>query len=197
MRHIGIDFDNTIVCYDDVFYKVAVEQKLIPENTPNNKTQIRNFLRSANREDEWTQLQGYVYGKKMDFANAFPGVDRFFEKCRNDGIKISIISHKTKHPFLGPQYDLHAAAKEWLFMQPFFQGQIDVYFELSLREKLERISRAGCGLFIDDLPELLSEPAFPSKVLKVLFDPIRQYRESRQWMTLRSWDQGFSILNSP
>ena len=31
---IGIDFDNTIVSYDVLFYKVALEQGVIPSNWP-------------------------------------------------------------------------------------------------------------------------------------------------------------------
>jgi hypothetical protein len=47
-----------------------------------------------------------------------------------------------------------------------------VYFELSQREKLDRIARQGCEWFIDDLPELLTRPDFPAGVrTRILFDP--------------------------
>ena len=43
--HIGIDFDNTIVCYDKVFHKVAIEKGLIPEDIPPSKNNVRDHLR--------------------------------------------------------------------------------------------------------------------------------------------------------
>ena len=44
---IGIDFDNTIVCYDDVFARVAVELGLVPPKVATSKTAIRDHLRAA------------------------------------------------------------------------------------------------------------------------------------------------------
>ena len=41
MKKIGIDFDNTIVVYNNLFYKIAL--KLIPAELPKNKTIIRDF----------------------------------------------------------------------------------------------------------------------------------------------------------
>ena len=63
---LGIDFDNTIVGYDQLFHRVAVERRLIPANLPPRKNDVRDFLRSQGREDDWTMLQGYVYGPRMD-----------------------------------------------------------------------------------------------------------------------------------
>ena len=193
-QHICIDFVNTIVCYDDVFYKAALEKNLIPASVPPNKTSVRDFFRTSQQENEWTKLQGYIYGSRMDLAHPFPGIDEFFCYCNLHRIKISIISHKTKHPYLGPAYDLHTAAYNWIASQPFFHSQIDIYFELTLEKKLERIAQTQCVLFIDDLPELLNAPAFPSNVRKILFDPINQHLPNKTWTTLVSWKQGSSIL---
>ena len=194
MLHIGIDFDHTIVCYDGVFYKAALEQNLIPASLSPHKTHVRDYFRSIQREEEWTRLQGYVYGCRMELAKPYPGISSFFENCLNDGIKISIISHKTKYPYLGPKYDLHWAARNWLENQSFFNPKLDVYFELTLAQKLQRILAAECDLFVDDLPELLNEPAFPSKVHKILFDPANLHPINKAWTTLTSWEEGLSIL---
>ena len=51
-QRIGIDFDNTIVCYDDVFHEVAREQGLIPNDLPANKGAVRDHLRAIGREDD-------------------------------------------------------------------------------------------------------------------------------------------------
>ena len=108
--HIGVDFDNTIVCYDALFHKVARERNLIPAGVPVNKSDVRNHLRRAGNEAAWTEVQGYVYGARMSEAAPYPGVREFFRACRHAGVRVSIISHKTKHPYLGEKYDLHEAA---------------------------------------------------------------------------------------
>ena len=192
--HIGIDFDNTIVCYDDVFFRAALEKKLIPDTLSQSKTQIRDYFRAHQREDEWTELQGYVYGARMDLARPFPGVDAFFHFCRKEEIKLSIISHKTRHPYLGPKYDLHAAAKNWLKKQSFFHPGVTPFFELTLPEKLKRIGKEQCDFFIDDLPELLNESQFPSNVTKILFDPGNLHPTNPNWLKITSWNQVLSIL---
>src|SRR5262249_32927807 len=107
---VGVDFDNTIVCYDNLFHSAARERNLIPSDIPRNKTAIRDFLRKNGQEDQWTELQGYVYGDGMRDAEAFHGVAAFFTECKAAGIVTYIISHKTRYPFLGPKYDLHESS---------------------------------------------------------------------------------------
>ena len=182
---IGVDFDNTIVSYEGVFHKVALEKGLIPSEIPSSKGAIRNYLRSVGKEADWTELQGYVYGARMDLALPYLGVDAFFTLCAKKKIPVFIISHKTKHPFLGPSYDLHGAAQEWLQKQPF--SHCPAFFELTLQAKLQRISQQECTIFIDDLPELLQEPSFPKQVQKILFDPHRLYSSSTAYEYMTSW----------
>jgi hypothetical protein len=190
---IGVDFDNTIVCYDQVFHQVALERKLIPASTPVNKGAVRDCLRRAGREDDWTEIQGCVYGERMGDAQAFPGVMDFFGRMVAARIPICIISHKTKHPYLGPRYDLHAAALGWLEQNGFFDparigiSRNEVYFELTLAEKLARITRARCTHFIDDLPELLAENEFPNRVRPMLFDPADAHSHVVQFRRVNSW----------
>jgi hypothetical protein len=189
---IGVDFDNTIVCYDGLFHRVALEQKLIPADLPVNKSDVRNHLRQTGREPLWTEMQGYVYGARMSEAAPFPGVIEFFQQCRRAGIQVCIISHKTRHPFLGEKYDLHQAAQRWLEQQGFFDpariglARDEVFFELTKEAKLQRIGQTGCNVFIDDLPELLSEPSFP-KIDRILFDPANLYAAEKQFIRARSW----------
>src|SRR6266404_4002307 len=79
---IGVDFDNTIVCYDEVFHHAAVKQGLVPAETPVVKDAVRDYLRRSGQEDLWTELQGFVYGACMAGAAPFPGVLDFFACCR-------------------------------------------------------------------------------------------------------------------
>ena len=191
---IGVDFDNTIVCYDELFYKVALERMLIPANLSANKTAIRNYLRRIGQEDKWTEMQGYVYGFRMiTEAEAFPGVHDFFVFCQRHGFPVRIISHKTRYPYRGEPYDLHQAAREWLVYHG-FDHSIDLlskYFfaELTKAEKLQRIQNLGCTYFIDDLPEFLTDANFPADVQRILFDPANEYGDFRDGIRVSSWTQ--------
>lgn len=182
---IGIDFDNTIACYEGVFYQAAIEKGLIPPHIHSTKSAVRDYLRAVGKEPDWTELQGYVYGARMDLARPYPGVEEFFDRCRKLQIPLFIISHKTKTPYLGPPYDLHESARRWLLDQPF--DSPPAYFELTLAEKLARIEALQCTLFIDDLPELLLEPAFPTGVKKILFDPHQTYADHPSYFHAASW----------
>ena len=191
---IGVDFDNTMVCYDALFHRMARERGLVPADLPVNKSDVRNHLRRIGREDEWTEMQGYVYGARMAEATPYPGVLEFFVACRRAGIPTCIISHKTRHPFLGERYDLHLAALQWLEQQGFFDPAIiglsrsQVFLELTKQAKIERVALCGCTTFIDDLPEILGEPAFP-KIERILFDPNGLYPSEKRFFRARSWTE--------
>ena len=190
---IGADFDNTIVCYDQVFHQVALEQGLIPSEVPVSKGEVRDYLRQCGREDNWTELQGYVYGVRMQDATPFPGVLECLARFVKHGITVCIISHKTRYPYMGPRYDLHQAAQQWLEQQGFFDAARiglspdRVFFELTKQEKLERIAKVGCTHFIDDLPEFLVEPGFPAGVERILFDPNGNHPTGHRFQRITSW----------
>lgn len=172
---IGVDFDNTIACYDRVFPQSALDRGLVPASIAHTKHTVREHLRSVGNEPAWTELQGAVYGPLMKDATPFPGVLTFFARCVKVGVPIAIVSHRTRTPFLGPPYDLHAAAKGWLELVG-FHGDIGlspdrVFFEATKAEKLARIAALECTHFVDDLPEILGDPAFPPGVERFLFDP--------------------------
>ncbi len=190
---VGVDFDNTIVCYDQLFYRVAVERGLLLPQVPVSKGKVRDYLRQCGREDAWTELQGYVYGARMHEAYPFPGVLEFFRRCKEQALTVCIISHKTRLPFQGPIYDLHQAAHSWLESQGFYDpsgiGLLphQVYFELTKQEKLARIVQVGCSHFIDDLPEFLAEPEFPAGVKRILFDPNADHSADNLFDRASSW----------
>lgn len=173
---IGIDFDNTIVSYDALFHKVAVEQAAAPPDCARTKLAVRNHLRAIGKEDLWTEMQGYVYGARMSEAEAYPGAIEFFEWASASGIAIFIVSHKTLHPFIGPKYDLHQAARNWIASHLVGPSGVllppdRVFFELTKEAKLNRADELQCDWFIDDLPEILCAPKFPERASKILFDP--------------------------
>ena len=194
MMHIGIDFDNTIVSYDTLFHKVAVEQGMIPAQTPPTKLAVRDHLRTTGKEEVWTEMQGYVYGARVDEAEAYPGVLDFMRWARGRSLDISIVSHKTRHPFIGPKYELHQAARSWIETHFVDDGKPlvppgNVYFELTKDDKLRRISAAGCDWFIDDLPEILLAEAFPGSAKPILFDPETHHAGEKTLTHMTTWDE--------
>lgn len=192
---IGLDFDNTIVNYDKVFYDVALEWEIIPKHVPANKLAVRNFLREAGNEDRWTEMQGYVYGARMDGALLYPGLIDFVQQVKKVGRSLVIISHKTAYPFLGPKYDLHAAARHWIEKNVCLEGNSffnaeNIFFEPTKEKKLERIAQLKCDVFVDDLPEIISSPNFPGSASAILFDPDRvhtSFANLRGAHILSSW----------
>jgi hypothetical protein len=197
---IGVDFDNTIVCYDEVFGRIAVEQGLVPPEAATSKTAIRDHLRAAGAEDRWTELQGVIYGPRMMDAPPFPGVFEFFSACRAAGLPVAIISHRTRFPYLGERHDLHAAARDWLARHGFHDSAgiglpIErVFFEETKEAKLLRIGEVNCTHFIDDLPELLAHPLFPRHVRRILFDPHGQHGSPAGITSAASWPHISSLL---
>ena len=190
---VGVDFDNTIVRCDELFHRAAVELGLILTAVAVSKAEVRQQLRESGREDAWTELQGYVYGVLIRDAPLFSGVREFFVRCRERGVGVCIISHKTRHPVLGRAYDLHRAAHEWLERQGFYAARgiglarARVFFEPTKRDKLQRIARVACSHFVDDLPEFLTEPEFPRGVERILFDPNDEYRDDGHFQRVTSW----------
>lgn len=178
---IGIDFDNTIACYDGVFHAAALERGLIPKDLARDKNSVRDYLNGSGRKDDFTALQGYVYGARMDLVSPFPGFAEFIGVAQGAGHELFVVSHKTRHPILGPRHDMHAAARAFLGDHGLIgegAARIDprrVFFELSKEEKVARAAELGVGMFIDDLPEILSMPGFPAGMRKILFDPDRRF----------------------
>lgn len=190
---VGVDFDNTVVCYDELFHRVGVEQGLIPASVPPTKEGVRGYLESQGQGDVWTELQGYVYGPRLAEAPPFPGVLEFFRACSRSDVAVCIVSHKTRLPARGPGYDLHRSARQWLESQGFHDPKgiglprERVYLEQSQQEKVERIAQTGCAFFIDDLPELLQRPDFPPTAQRILFDPHGRHSAETDLHPTTSW----------
>ena len=60
MTIVGLDFDNTLVRYDNIFHALALEKGLIPRTLEKNKEIIRARLKEDNKEDEFTLMQGGI-----------------------------------------------------------------------------------------------------------------------------------------
>jgi hypothetical protein len=180
---IGIDFDNTIACYDGVFHAVALERSLIPADLAHDKNSVRDYLNGSGRKDDFTELQGYVYGARMDLVSPYPGFAEFTAAAGQAGHELFIVSHKTRNPIRGPKHDMHAAARGFLTDRNLTgsgMAQIDptnVFFELTKEQKVARAHALACNVFIDDLPEILKLDGFPVGMRKILFDPENRFAD--------------------
>lgn len=192
---IGIDFDNTIICYDAVFHAVALEHGLISSSVPQSKQAVRDHLRQVGREDEWTAMQGYVYGCRLDDAHAMPGVIDALQALKVAGHEVAIVSHKTRHPYVGPAYDLHEAASLWLANRGIagdshcVVDSTNLFFEITKETKLNRIASLHCDHFVDDLPEFLCEPTFADSTQRWLFDPNDANADHAAYRRIQHWNE--------
>jgi hypothetical protein len=192
---IGIDLDNTIICYEGLFYQLAIENKWIPETCSPDKTSIRNHLKTEGRNDLWTQLQSLVYGTHLSEAKPYSGANDFIEKFLKKGNSIEIYSHKTEYPLAGERLNLHHAAMDWLQANgvvgtsPYSLHPDHVHFFPTRTSKVEAIAKNNLDLFIDDLPEVFEENGFPEKVIKVLFSPEQSYPSETYNFSAKSWNE--------
>ncbi len=192
---IGFDLDNTIICYDSLFHKVALEQGLITPATAVTKESVKSEIFSKFGEERWTALQGVVYGARLLEANPFPGFLETIDWLRTKNAPFVIVSHKTRYPIIGPQIDLHEAARGWLLHYQVFPSRktLDVFFEETRKEKVSRISTLKCSLFVDDLPEVFAEPGFDKNTLPILFDPAKHHTKAPYRRT-ESWSEILKVL---
>ncbi len=199
MIKLGIDFDNTLITYDLLFKKAALEKNLIPSNFLESKSLIRNYLRDKGQEKLFTILQGEVYGSRIFEASQSEGMYEALKKAKNNGIELFIVSHKTKTPYEGPKYNLHNAASNWLEKNLFFDKsginipRKNVYFEVTKIKKIKRIESLGCTHFIDDLPEILD--MINSKVKKILYNPRLNYLKKNDYINMKNWSELLKIID--
>lgn len=193
---IGLDLDNTIVSYDNLMHKVALELGLISKNSGKSKKCIRDTIRKlSDGEVKWQELQAIVYGPRMKEAELIKGVEHFFKLCKKNKIKVYIISHKTQFAnYDTTRTNLRTAAFDWMERNKFFKEEVfsllrkNVHFESSRAEKIRRIGQLGCTHFIDDLEETFIESSFPQEIEKILYDPHDEHLHLHAVRVFRTWE---------
>ncbi|MAG68830.1 MAG: hypothetical protein CL471_00800 [Acidobacteria bacterium] len=173
---IGVDFDNTLAGYDHLFAEAVRGRGWTDVPLDQGKQALRDALRAgSDGENNWRSLQAEVYGARMAEARLLDGAADFFGHCRERGVTVSIISHKTRYAAADPGgVDLRAASLDWMTAQGFFREEgfgldpAQVFFEPSRADKLARIAALDCTHFIDDLEEVLLAPEFPKGVKRYL-----------------------------
>ena len=187
---IGLDLDNTIVCYDKSLQVAAQERNLTP---PTAEKDIRKWFKKSLPAKAWTELQGTIYGPLMYLANPFSYLELFLTYCLSKNHLLFIISHKTKTPSEGPPYDLHEYARQWLKNYSFLKD-IPVFFEPTVEDKIQRIHSLRCSCFIDDLPLLLLHHTFCPNIKKILFDPHNTHPNDSFYAKISSWKEALSLV---
>jgi hypothetical protein len=179
MLRIGIDFDNTMACYDQAFAEVAALMGFQSSHEVATKIKVKQSIQnSPDGELLWQRLQGKVYGKHMLLAKVFAGVHEFICLAKMRGHEVFVVSHKSEFGhFDAEQISLRGQAMLWLEQNNFFHtNQLhlkkeNVFFESTREDKIQRIQDLACTHFIDDLPEVFAEPQFPDHIQKILFSP--------------------------
>lgn len=176
---IGIDFDNTIVSYDGVFYETAQalswfvddkgSSKVGPEKR--SKTAVKSWFIERDNEDGWTELQGIVYGKTISQALPYQGLEKALQALKNAGAKMFVVSHKTRYPIIGDKLDFHQAASDWLNDQGLAGYFEDCFFCPEKSLKVARVANLDLNWFVDDLENVLLYPGFPDHTGKIHFVP--------------------------
>jgi len=189
---IGIDFDNTIINYDNVFHKYAVKYSFIPSEIKKNKKHIRNFIKKIkDGEKKWIELQAMVYGCFIDEAKPAEGINLFLDRCKETSIDVIIISHKTLYPSQGSRINLRDTAMKWLIKNGIISksglNEKDIIFSNTREEKLLKIKEQQCTHFIDDMMEVLIEPNFPSDTIKILYSSEKENNLPLEIIQLNNW----------
>ncbi len=173
---VGLDLDNTLICYDDVFVAEAKNLGFLSPGWSGSKKDVKRTLSALHDGDrKWQMLQGRVYGPSMRQARLFPGTALFLMRCKARGHQVFIVSHKTEFGhFDHTRTRLREAAIDWMTEKGFFNPQTysvsrkNLFFQSTRVEKIQQIARLDLDVFVDDLEDVLLDEKFPA-IKKILF----------------------------
>jgi hypothetical protein len=190
---LAIDLDNTIITYDDLFYKFT-KKKLNIHSNKKNKENIKKLIINKFNEKKWTEIQSIVYSQKIFQAKIFPGfiyqIKKLSKRC-----EIFIVSHKTLWPIYGKKINLHDKTKQFLkkkkisFCKNPLIKKENIFFETTKERKVKRIKIIKPDYFIDDLESILKK--IPKSINKILFN----YKKNYHFENMQNWFQLDKFIN--
>jgi hypothetical protein len=194
---VGIDFDNTIIHYSEVFRRIAADLAIFEATEARTKDQVRAAARKMpDGELVWQKIQAIAYGSRIMDARPADGIREFLVRSAREGIKIKIISHKTTFAACDEKRtNLREAAMLWLRKNGIFDAgcglvEQDCIFANSRNEKIGHIISHGCSHFIDDLIDVFTDPLFPNSISKFLYLPEGELEEKIEDVNIaRSWHE--------
>ena len=140
-------------------------------------------------------LQGEVYGLRI--TEPAEGLLEALNDIKKNGIKLKIMSHKTKRPYKVPSYDMHEAAWKWLRVNNItgtfgLIQENEIFFMETKEEKIQLIHNEKCDYFIDDLEEILAKIKSPIKKFHYCQDDSETKLENA--VKIKDWRELPSLL---
>ena len=173
---VGIDLDNTIISYDELFVGLAREMGLVPSGFRGSKTAVRDAIRAGESGDVgWQKLQALAYGPRIARAKLADGIKTLLSRASDRKVPVVVVSHKTQYSPYGDGAELRVAALAWMAANGLFNDEKgglrpeNVFFESTRQDKIRRIESLGCTHFVDDLYEVFNEPEFPAGIQPYLY----------------------------
>jgi len=175
---IGIDFDNTIINYHNVFHSLACEHGYLTEFVAKNKENVKQaILEKYGNDMPWQKLQSIAYGKAIFQAKAFEGALSVFQELKAQGHQLFIVSHKSETSHYDPTVQLRSFALQWLKSNNFVDEKLidnsSLYFLETLDKKITTISELNLDIFIDDLDKVILHKHFPKTTIGIGFGESR------------------------
>ena len=199
MIKLGIDLDNTIACYDDVYRRLVEQLGIKMHGKKATKSVVKDFLLSQNRGEEWTRLQGEVYGPMMKHAEPFPGALEAIKRLAGNNYECYIISHRSRYPYIGKKYELHSYGANWLENNLGDTKSVlkQIWFLKSKEEKIAKIKDLQIDVFVDDLRDILEAPGMAQLGLRILFDSENRDASKMSDSTIKvvkSWEEVYKSI---
>jgi hypothetical protein len=197
---VGVDLDNTLIDYRGLFHRLALEEGWIEESFPRSKSGIKDRLVAEDGNDlRWQELQARAYGPRILEAQPHAGALEFLQEAEALGCELHVVSHKTEASALRPEIRLRDWAARWISAKTRIQAE-RIHWASSRAEKVHRIAGLGCRFFVDDLHEVLEDPAMPRELLGLWFCPEDEAskphprRGQAGPVMVRSWKQAADFL---
>lgn len=193
MADIVIDLDNTVAIYDNVILEICHDLKVDIPADCKSKLSISNYLKSANMNDLWTEIQGICYGPEMYRAKVAPGFRKYADYAKKRNFRLILVSHKTKYPASGLEADLRLSAKSWIDqnLKEIFDS---IYFEDTLVSKVSRIKKIDPYLLVDDLEIVLLKSELGKERSVLIHNSDKKY-QSPYYQTIQTWDSIMQSIN--
>lgn len=191
---IGIDFDNTIINYNQIFHDLAEAEGLIPQGEKGlGKDAVKQHLLKLQGNDlGWQSLQAKAYGPEILRASLFEGFQEFLDWADSSGHQVFVVSQKSVYSHFDSRVPLRDWAYAWLSKNLNQLSREQVFFEATRSDKLKRIGHLQCDVFIDDLAEVLEDPSFPESTVALGFG--LSPTEQKKWIPMDCWKSISSFL---
>jgi hypothetical protein len=190
---IGVDLDHTIINYRESLAHCAA--LLFPEvvfSNSDKNTVKETLLLRPNGMQQWMRLQGMLYSVGLKWAIPYAGVKQSFKTLQEEGHDIVIVSHKTERGHFDESgAHLHQVALAWLEQQEIVDSSsgIEVNFCLTQSEKLIKIKKLACDVFVDDLVEVLQHSDFQKTTQPIHFAADVVSPVSNQMLSCKGWSE--------